>query len=213
MNFLFKDGCHGKSFSNFAFFTSDCFPNSWLCTKSFGAQNPSSCDTGVRYYRPKPYLFISPLAQSVQSGTGSSTRTTTTPSDQFVNIQLQYLPDFAEEYSIDVSPRLGRSNVMITLEDGWNLTAINQDLDSNFDENLGAVSSLISAVAAGTPPATTLGGTDSGGESSTRVEATSFEVAARNIPLGYYESVIVRNGSRDGKTPVRLAICGVHTVQ
>lgn len=160
-------------------------------------KNPSDCDSGIRYYRPKPYLFISPLAQSSQTGSGSSTRTVMTPSDQFVNIQLQHLPDFSEEYSIDVNPRFGRSNVMVTLEDGWNLTAINQDLDSNFDENIGAVASLIDAVAPGV--ASTLGGTSSEGVAQPVQAETSFQTAARNIPLGYYESVIVPNVNGGGK--------------
>lgn len=145
-------------------------------------QNPGPQDTGIRYYRPKPYLKIEPAGVSVTEGK----KTTVTPSDEFVSITLEYLPDFSEEYSIDVRPGLGVAEVSIGLQDGWNLTSINQTLDSQFDENVEAIAALTKAASGFVPTGKSIG-TPEG--SSQR-----FVVAATNVPLGYYESVISRDG-------------------
>ena len=144
-------------------------------------QNPGRHDTGIRYYRPKPYLLIEP-AESVVT---QDKKTTFTPSDEFVKISLEYLPDFTEEYSIDVRPGLGSANVSLTLDEGWNLTQINQVLDSQFDENVKAVAELAEAASGFVPT--------KGGEYSDGVPPGSqkkWVVRATNVPIGYYESVI-----------------------
>lgn len=125
-------------------------------------QNPGPHDKGVRYYRPKPYLLIQP---------------TLNKEDRYVTISMEYLPDFSEEYSINVRTGLGINNTTIKLENGWNLTEINQQLDSNVDDNIKAVSELIKSASSFTPTA---------GKTATMV------VEATNVPLGYYESVISR---------------------
>ena len=150
------------------------------CTpRTIVRKNPIASDQGVRYYRPKPYLLVTPVEQIV-----AGQKDTSQPGPNFVQIQLQYLPDFSEEYSITVKSGLGTNNTSITLEDGWNLTAIGQDLDSQFDENVRAVADLVDTAgslvaAAGVAKAN--GGT---------AEAT---VASSNVPIGYYESVIGRD--------------------
>ena len=105
-------------------------------------------DTGIQYYRPKPYLLVSPAGVTVStesSDGGTKTVITTGESDRFVHISLQYVPDFGEEYSITVRSGLGVNNTTITLQDGRNLTSINQQLDSRFDENVKAVAELVKA--------------------------------------------------------------------
>ncbi len=97
-----------------------------------------------------------------------------------MRISLVYLPDFSEEYAIDVRSGLGIANVGIKLEDGWNLTEISQELDSQADENVKAFASLLSAVGEVVPTA---------GSQSAAPEV-SFTVAARNVPIGFYESII-----------------------
>ena len=146
-------------------------------------------DPGIRYYRPKPYLFISPSGStSTQFGSnGMPARSTTTQSDEFVQIELQYLPDFSEEYSINVRPGVGSANVSLTLEQGWNLTALNQNLDSSFDENVSAVADLVRS---GAGQVTT--GSQVGDNLSAKEVNRRFVVKATNIPIGYYESVISR---------------------
>lgn len=128
-------------------------------------KNPGQNDTGVRYYRPKPYLLLQPVSEGEFN-------------DQHVAISMEYLPDFSEEYSIRVRSGFGSANVQVNLDQGWNLTAINQQLDSQTDEIIGAVGEAvgnIAKVAAG------------GGGGDARII-----VRASNVPLGYYEAVINR---------------------
>ena len=137
-------------------------------------QNPTADDHGIRYYRPKPYLLISALSKDANAST------------DYVSITLDYLPDFSEEYSINVKSGLGVADVSIGLEDGWNLVSINQKLDSQTDETIKATGDLLKAVI--TTPAS------GAGQSAAR---PIINVPARNVPLGYYESVIGKN--RHGK--------------
>ncbi len=138
--------------------------------------NPRPNDRGIRYYRPKPYLKIEPAEVAVEKN-----QTSIAPG--LVRISLAYLPDFSEEYSIDVRSGLGIANVGIKLEDGWNLTEISQELDSQTDENTKAFASLLSAVGDVVPTA--------GGRST--APEVSFTVPARNVPIGFYESIIGRD--------------------
>jgi len=141
-------------------------------------KNPGDCDKGVRYYRPKPYLMVTAAGQTQTTG-GT---TTVTPTDQYVNLDIKYLPDFSEEYTINVNPGLGVANVTISLQDGWNLTSINQNLDSKFADNLNAVANVLGKVAPGGLVKTSDEGPPGLKE--------RISVAARNVPLGLYESVI-----------------------
>ncbi|QEG43329.1 hypothetical protein [Roseimaritima ulvae] len=139
--------------------------------------NPSKDDNGIRFYRPKPYLKIEPAEVAVDK-----TRTELVPS--MVKISLAYLPDFSEEYAIDVRTGCGTANVGIKLEDGWNLTEISQDLDSQTDENIEAISGLVKAVGGIVPTAA----------ASDAAADISFTVPSRNVPIGFYESVVGRDG-------------------
>jgi hypothetical protein len=133
------------------------------CTTTTVTKNPTDCDRGIRYYRPKPYLLIQPVGDSP---------------DRRVSIALHYLPDFSEEYSIRVRAGLGINQTNIALQDGWNLTQISQKLDSQFDENIGAVADLI-----GSLPIPTAG-------KSPDATPMHMVVRATNVPLGFYASVI-----------------------
>lgn len=149
------------------------------CTpRTIVRKNPGPEDTGVRYYRPKPYLLIQ--SKAVQEGPELR-------HDKYVQISLEYLPDFSEEYSISVRSGLGTNKTSIKLADGWNLTEINQDLDSQFDENVKAIGDLLEAVAPGGIVPT----------AQPKSTPTRMVVAATNVPLGYYEAVI--NRRPDGK--------------
>ncbi len=138
--------------------------------------HPTSSDRGIRYYRPKPYLKVEPAEVAIEKN-----QTTIVPG--LVRISLAYLPDFSEEYAIDVRSGLGIANVGIKLEDGWNLTEISQELDSQSDENLKSVASLLSAVGDVVPTAS----------GPTKTAEASFTVPARNVPIGFYESIIARD--------------------
>ncbi|WP_146601245.1 hypothetical protein [Novipirellula aureliae] len=144
------------------------------CTpKVIVRKSPTDQDSGIRYYRPKPYLKIEPAEVVV-----NKSESTLVPG--MVRVSLVYMPDFSEEYSISVRPGCGIADVGIKLEDGWNLTEISQELDSQTDENVEAIGSLLSA-AGGLIPT-------SAREKSTN--ALSFTVPARNVPIGFYESVV-----------------------
>lgn len=144
-------------------------------------KNPSDCEEGIRYYRPKPYLFISPVDKTVTT-TKDGSVTVPGASPDAVQIKLQYLPDYTEEYSLQVDPGLGIATVNIKLQDGWNLTEINQTLDSNFDDNVKAVAELAKSAASFKTSA---------GDST--LESPVATVSATNVPIGYYESVIGRD--------------------
>ncbi|MEE2640658.1 MAG: hypothetical protein VX768_08540, partial [Planctomycetota bacterium] len=74
------------------------------------------------------------------------------------------------------------SSVNFQLENGWNLVSIGQQLDSKFDKNVEAVGNAAGAIAEIPFPGAS--GTGSSG-GKTIVKATT------NIPLGYYESVLL----------------------
>jgi len=153
--------------------------------------NPTPHQKGIRYYRPKPYLLVSSgIAEITVSDKEKTTTTRMVPDPKVVNIQLVYMPDFEEEYAIDVRTGFGTADVSITLEDGWNLTAINQNLDSQTDENLKGVAELLGAIGGLPAPAA-----QKGERSPETRAAATCNVKATNVPLGYYESVIGRDAS------------------
>lgn len=141
--------------------TAGCIP------RTFVRKNPAPNDKGIRYYRPKPYLKIAPFVNAV-TGEASTSQ---------VAIDLVYMPDFAEEYAIHVRSGFGVNNTSITLDQGWNLTALNVELDSQTDENLTALGSLVGSL----PGAALSKGAGS---------ADSMVVTATNVPLGFYEAVL-----------------------
>ncbi len=159
-------------------------------------KNPCDNDRGIRFYRPKPYLLVTPGSE-ITSVEDQAKKTITTKkgvgnSDQFVTIKLEYLPDFAEEYAIEVKPGLGTNNTVVNLEDGWNLTTVDQKLDAKFDENLGAVTELAKVVVGGVGNKATM--SIVGGGSGP--DLPELVVSATDVPIGYYESVI---GMHNGK--------------
>lgn len=155
----------------FSLLTSGCMPR--VIVRS----HPRADDRGIRFYRPKPYLKVEPAEVAVDKNQSSIV-------PGLVRISLVYLPDFSEEYAIDVRSGLGIANVGIKLQDGWNLTEISQELDSQTDENAKALASLLTSVGEVIP---TAGG-------ATNQSAPSFTVPARNVPLGFYESILGRDG-------------------
>jgi hypothetical protein len=128
---------------------------------------PGPDDCGVRYYRPKPYLMIKPMVDKKGE-----------PVEGYVSIETTTLPDYSEEYSIHVRSGLGSNHTSITLQDGWNLTHLNVETDSNIDANLKALAEIVEAVPTGGDI-----------ESATRVGVRGI-----NVPLGLYEAVISNDG-------------------
>lgn len=75
------------------------------CSSVSVVKNPGPEDTGIRYYRPKPYLMVTPA-----DATG-----------RMVKMKVEYLPDYSEEYS--VHPK-GKKPPQVQIQDGWNLVAV-----------------------------------------------------------------------------------------
>ena len=116
-------------------------------------KDPDPRSDGIRFYRPKPYLLITPAD----------------PTGRMVSMKLDYLPDYGEgEYLVKV-----RGNAKVALKDGWNLVGVNTEGPPPEP-----------APPAGAPPAAP----DS--------KLPPIVVAATNVPIGYYESVVEPVGSR-----------------
>lgn len=203
--------------------------SSTACTRMVVHKNPTEHDKGIRYYRPKPYLFITPdsggggggakpafsvtqpapLQVEVQQKTAAVTEETglvrqasyqppqqpipTTPPKApaanssspaaKISMQLMYLPDFAEEYAIQLRPGLGIGELNIKLENGWNLTSVGVKTDQQTDEIIKSTADLVSSV----------GGLAGGGKQKsdgTGPEKNEIKALATNIPFGFYEAVI-----------------------
>lgn len=75
------------------------------CSSVAVIKDPKASDTGIRYWRPKPFLLVTPA-----DATG-----------RMVKLKLEYLPDYSEEYSIH--PK-GKKPPQVQLKDGWNLVAV-----------------------------------------------------------------------------------------
>jgi hypothetical protein len=75
------------------------------CSSVNVVKNPSAGDNGIRYYRPKPYLLVTPADET----------------GRMVKLEILQLPDYCEEYSIH--PR-GKKPPGVQLQDGWNLVGV-----------------------------------------------------------------------------------------
>lgn len=131
-------------------------------------KNPGPTDTGVRYYRPKPYLMVKPAVN--RNGE---------PIPGYFSLETTMLPDFSEEYSIHIRSGLGSNKTTLTLQDGWNLTQLNVDVDSQTDEKLRAMAEVMKGIPT----------SEAGFGSPQRIE-----VRGTNVPLGLYESILVHDG-------------------
>lgn len=127
------------------------------CASTKVIRNPGPKDHGIRYYRPKPYLLLKPGATA---GT--------------VDVSLTYLPDYNEEYSIQIRAGVGTNKTSVKLDNGWNLTGLDVDVDSKAAEMIGAVAGAAEKVA---------GFADQSEKRLATVEAT-------DVPLGLYEAVL-----------------------
>jgi hypothetical protein len=105
---------------------------------------PGEYDTGVRFYRPKPYLLVTPAD----------------PTGRMVNLKLEYLPDYNEEYSAHLKGK----KAAVALKDGWNLVGVN-----------------MAGPAEEKPPAPA--------PAVQNLPLPGMVVAATNVPMGFYEAI------------------------
>jgi hypothetical protein len=83
---------------------------------------------GLRYYRPWPYLMVS----ETKDGEG-------------LEFKIVYLPDLSQEYAVQVRAGFGTVDFKPTLENGWNLVAVDAKVDSRTKEVMEAAAGLIGA--------------------------------------------------------------------
>lgn len=144
------------------------------CARMVVRKHPGPKDTGIRFYRPKPYLFIGPAGAAKEGAEPVGEQLTMLP----VVMRVEYLPDYSEEYSIKMRPGLGTTKLTVALQDGWNLTSVNAETDQQYDEILKSVADIIGSV---------------GGLVGGRSKATYAGKATSDVPLGYYEAVLACN--------------------
>jgi hypothetical protein len=190
------------------------------CTTVVVKKDPGPHDWGVRYYRPKPYLYIGPVAQpqpqqqqakdsqsqhtpthqstdetaktdpSASSGKASESGTLTDNNFIKVAIELKYLPDYNEEYSIKLRPGIGTGTLGFSLADGWNLTNINMQTDQKLPELIGSIAQLFGAGAGGGTSGGVKRGGGGVGQDQSRSDLNVIVDTRPDVPLGFYEAVI-----------------------
>ncbi len=198
------------------------------CTRVVVKKDPGYDDKGFRYYRPKPYLFITPGTSggggggastfSIQQGkpleiktgqTGNAegiaqagyqltdTDPDVTDANTFqklsapgapqapskISIDLVYMPDFAEEYSVELKPGLGVGELSMELEDGWKLTSVGIKTDQQVDEIISSVAEVVEAGGGLIPKGTEETYAPEG-------QVGPHGIYATNVPFGFYEAVI-----------------------
>ena len=145
------------------------------CASTTIRPNPTADDKGFRFYRPKPFLYVTPVPPAE-------------PGDpEFVEISLQMLPDFGEQYSVHAKAGVGVNKTKVTIDHGWNVTALQMDVDSKTDANIKAAGSLAKNLAVF---AAATGQQD---EKKAPSLTSTARYQARNVPLGFYEAVIDRD--------------------
>lgn len=151
------------------------------CARMVVKKDPGPHDKGIRYYRPKPYLFIGPGApldapkeEKSVTKPASFQEEGDQPKVVPVVMRIEYLPDYKEEYSIRVTPGFGQAKLNVSLQNGWNLSSVGIETDQKYAEIIGSIAQLASAV-------------------GSTLRDGSAGSAESNVPLGYYESVIACN--------------------
>jgi hypothetical protein len=151
------------------------------CASTTVVKNPGPNTTGLRYNLPKPYLILETAVEV--SADGKSKKNI----PNMVNITLEMLPDYSEEYAIQVKAGVGANKTGLTIKDGWKLEKVNFGIDSKTNENVSAIADAIGAI----PKFGKSGGAETATGAETAAERQSLGFAqAFNVPLGYYESVI-----------------------
>jgi hypothetical protein len=129
------------------------------------------------------------------SGGGSGGQTLSDSNFIKVSMEIKYLPDYNEEYSLKLKPGLGIGNLSFTLQDGWNLTSVNMMTNQELPELINSVASLVSSIrggaaggagaASGAKKVTGPGGPDD------QIDSMNIIVDTRpDVPLGFYEPII-----------------------
>lgn len=108
-----------------------------------------------------------------------------------VSMEIKYLPDYNEEYSVQLRPGIGTGQLSFKLDDGWNLSSVNLQTDQKLPELISSIASLIGAVRGGGGGG---GGTTGGLKKMAGGgygDTWNIVVDTRpDVPLGFYEPII-----------------------
>lgn len=110
-----------------------------------------------------------------------------------VVIEIKYLPDYNELYSVKLQPGIGKGKLEFKLEDGWNLTSVGIETDQQLAQLISSIASLVGAV----KPGGKAGGGASPSTKATKENNRAYSEmeflvdTRRDVPLGFYEPVIV----------------------
>ena len=129
------------------------------CPSTQVVKNPGDADTGVRFYRSKPYLLLKPVKED----------------NSKVELSVVYMPDYSEEYSVHIKPGIGTNATQVSLNDQGVLTGLNVNLDSKTAENITAVGNLASNV----------GGLFKATDANMRLEAHDVPLGFYEAVIGY----------------------------
>ena len=87
---------------------------------------PGDTSSGVHFVRPRPYLLVSSQGKELKS-------------------EILWLPDYSQEFTINLVPGLGRSNLNLKLKDGWMLAELGGETDSRLVETASAFGNVLEA--------------------------------------------------------------------
>ncbi|OWK45821.1 hypothetical protein FRUB_02152 [Fimbriiglobus ruber] len=106
-----------------------------------------------------------------------------------VTMQIKYMPDWNEEYSVRLRSGLGTGKLEFKLDDGWNLTSVGIETDQKIPELLNAIANLAGVAQGAKPAAAAAAGQKKPGV--VPADANLFIVDTRpDVPLGFYEPII-----------------------
>jgi hypothetical protein len=88
---------------------------------------PGDTSEGIHFMRSRPYLLVS-------SSSGQELKT-----------EIIWLPDHSQEYTVNLKPGIGRSNLSIKLKDGWMLTEMGGESDARLSETVTAFGNVLEA--------------------------------------------------------------------
>jgi hypothetical protein len=131
----------------------------------------------IPYYLPQPYLLITKDCSHLGAKTTKTEKTTsentqkpaekpsetakkeTSTTSEPVSITVNgftykiiYLPNLAEKYGLIYNSSSGVSDLSFPLKDGWMFTGLNLKSDTQIDETITAMSSLIDSIAKAASP-------------------------------------------------------------
>jgi len=143
------------------------------CGASVTVKKLNDKDKGIPYYLPKPYLLITrgfseSKVTETKTENPDGTMTTQTVKEQApattksgqtaYSMKIIYLPDLRNTYGITINPGIGKSETKITLENGWKLTSLAENTDTQVAETItataGLTGTIVQALSKGVSPVT-----------------------------------------------------------